>query len=56
MTANDSDTRPSKCELRKLSHDKNYLHLAVIYNLEEENRNVLNCIFRFQCDKLNTES
>jgi len=44
------------CEVRKLSHDKNYLHLAVIYNLEPEDRDVLNCVFRFHGDKLNTDS
>jgi hypothetical protein len=56
MTGNDSDTRSSTCEVRKLPQDKNYLHLAVISNLEEEDRDVLNYVSRFRGDKLNTDS
>jgi hypothetical protein len=44
------------CEVRKLSHYKNDQHLAVISNLEEEDRNVLNGVFRCHGDKLNTDS
>jgi hypothetical protein len=44
------------CEVKKLSHCKNYLHLAVIYSFEQADRDVLNCFFRFRGDKLNTDS